>query len=86
MRILSVVINQMLSIIPEEEENLIFNLKTQADGNRYRAPELADWRGVAEMLWFNLRGREEEPWADAVLAVWSDQPDAQEKIDALKNT
>jgi hypothetical protein len=85
MRILTVVINQLLTLIPEEEENLIFTLKAQADENRYRAPEIADWKGVADDLWRYLRGREEEPWVDALLAVWTDQPDAMEKIIALKS-
>ena len=74
MRILPIIINQMLGRIPDTETSLIVSLNSRLEENRYRAPEIQDWRGTANTLFHHLAGREEEPWVADLLDVWQDKP------------
>lgn len=74
MRHLPIVINQMLGMIPDTETSLIVSLNSRLEENRYRAPEIQDWRGTSNTLFHHLKGRESEPWVAALLDVWQDKP------------
>jgi hypothetical protein len=63
----------MLPMVPPEEVALIALLNRHIDDNRYSAPEVCDWHSAANSLYALLQGREEEPWLDAMLAVWRDE-------------
>jgi hypothetical protein len=75
-RDLMVVLDQILEIIPLEEMEIRRSLNLHHSANRYRAPEVQDWHGVAATLQLHCEGRE-ELWIEESLAVWRN--DANEK-------
>ena len=70
-----VVLDQILEIIPLEEMEIRQALDLHHSANRYRAPELQDWHGVAATLQLHCEGRS-EPWIEESLAVWRDDANA----------
>jgi hypothetical protein len=68
-RDLLVVLGQVLKIIPLHEMEIRRSLDLHHHANRYRAPEVQDWHGVAATLQLHCEGRE-EPWIEESLAVW----------------
>jgi len=74
-RDLLVVLDQILEIIPLEEMEIRRSLDLHHSANRYRAPEVQDWHGVAATLQLHCEGRE-EPWIEESLAVWRNDANA----------
>jgi len=70
-----VVLDQILEIIPLEEMEIRRSLDLHHSANRYRAPELQDWHGVAATLQLHCEGRSEQ-WIEESLAVWRDDANA----------
>lgn len=72
MRNLIVLIEQMLSEIPQKEERLIDSLRDIQDSQRYRAPEdMLGWELVSEELQnLNLNARSAE-WKFKICSIFS---------------
>ena len=72
MRNLIVLIEQMLSEIPQKEERLIDSLRDIQDSQRYRAPEdMLGWELVSEELQnLNLNTRSAE-WKFKICSIFS---------------
>lgn len=68
-------LDQILEIIPLEEMEIRLSLDLHHSANRYRAPEVQDWHGVAAILQLHCEGRS-EPWIEEALAVWRNDANA----------
>jgi hypothetical protein len=71
------VITAMREVIPATQRELHEALERAMDRERYTAPELADWQGVAAILQRHLDPLIKEgpnPWVDEVLRIWRGEP------------
>lgn len=78
MRYLPAVIKEMVEAIPNKGEPIVAALLNDLGYAIYRAPEVADWHGVARTLEAHLGGRESEEWVTAVLRIWRNETSSNE--------
>lgn len=75
MRNLIDVINEMLKVVPKEQEQIISYLKAIQDSQIYRAPEnMIGWYQVSEMLQEFEFNKKTPMWQLEMCSIFSTQP------------
>lgn len=75
MRNLIYVINEMLTVVPKKEKQIISYLKDIQDSQKYRAPEdMIGWYQVSEMLQGFEYNKKTPMWKLELCSIFSTQP------------
>ena len=75
MRNLIDVINEMLTVVPKKEKQIISYLKDIQDSQKYRAPEnMIGWYQVSEMLQGFEYNKKTPMWKLELCSIFSTQP------------
>ena len=75
MRNLINVINEMLTVVPKKEKQIISYLKDIQDSQKYRAPEdMIGWYQVSEMLQGFEYNKKTPMWKLELCSIFSTQP------------
>ena len=75
MRSLIDVINEMLTVVPKKEKQIISYLKDIQDSQKYRAPEdMIGWYQVSEMLQGFEYNKKTTMWKLELCSIFSTQP------------